>query len=404
MNSTSKTHIPSIGILLLSGGGAFLAFTSTAGFFLAGILNCLPISQNFSQAQSLFNLAWAAGLIFLLLLPSTSLAAIRLLGKPVPEIHIRWIGRAVNIAVLAVPLLIGLGYLVSGHSILAMVLLPVFQIAIVTLTLLWMLETGRKNLLPGSSQREWGLLSFSITATMPLAILFELLLIAGIVFTVLIYLSVTSPLMLDQLSTMANRLMSSDMDREAILRVLRPFFNNPLLIYAFIAVTAGIIPLLEEFLKPLALWCLSAKHLSPREGFVGGMICGVAFALLESLGALVDLDSSAWVFLIIGRIGTGLLHITTSGLVGWGLARAWSEGKYLSLVGAYLAAFGFHSLWNTTALMTGFRELAQFSPLMIERFDSFIEASPFILVMLAGFMVLMTIKANRILRSGPGSR
>jgi hypothetical protein len=36
MNSTGKTHWPSLGMLLLSGGGSFLAFGSAVGFAVAG--------------------------------------------------------------------------------------------------------------------------------------------------------------------------------------------------------------------------------------------------------------------------------------------------------------------------------------------------------------------------------
>jgi hypothetical protein len=124
------------------------------------------------------------------------------------------------------------------------------------------------------------------------------------------------------------------------------------------------------------------------------MICGASFALYESLGSLVTTGVDSWAMVAIGRIGTGILHVTASGLVGWGMAKAWSERRYGTLAAAYLAAFAFHSMWNLSALMTGFRELAQFSPVLVDQFNGIVQASPFILVMLAGFMVSIVLKAN----------
>jgi hypothetical protein len=397
MESSMKTHLPSIGMLLLSGGGALSAFTSAVGFFMAGIINYLRGSQG-NEALSLFNLALASGLIFLLLLPSTILAAIRLLGKPIPEIHLPWFERAVNVVFFAVPALIGLGYLFNQNAILATWLLPLIQLAVVALPLLWLVKTGMQNLPPASLQHDWGIFSFTTTTTMQVIILLELFLIMGIVIIAVVYLVRFSPETLQQLTTTLERMVNANMDGETTMRALRPYLDQPAIIYAIIAVTAGVIPMIEEFLKPLALWFFAGR-LSPRDGFVGGMICGAAFALLESLGALANPQAVEWAFLAAGRVGTGILHITCSGLVGWGMAKAWSEGKYSSLVGAYLAAIGLHAAWNVTALVTGFRELAQFSPMLVEKFDSFIQASPSILVLLALAMVSIIMKANRDLRS-----
>lgn len=385
-------------MLIISGGGALFTFTSALGLFLAGMINSLQGYQD-NQALSFFNLAWASGLIFLLLLPSTILAAIRLLGKPVPEIHHPGLYQAARIGFMAVPLLIGLGYLINQNAILATWLLPLIQVAVVALPLFWLVKIGMQDLPPVSSQFDWGIFSFTVTTTMLVIILFELFLIAGIITFAVIYLVRLYPDTLSQLTTTLERILNANMDSETTLRSLRPYLNQPAIIYAFIAIAAGIIPMLEEFLKPLALWFFASRPLSPREGFVGGMICGAAFALLESLGALANPQAADWAYIAAGRVGTGILHITCSGLVGWGMAKTWSEGKYASLVGAYLAAVGLHATWNLCALVTGFRELARFSPVLADRFDSLVQVSPTILVLLAIAMVSVTMKANRDLRS-----
>jgi len=83
-----------------------------------------------------------------------------------------------------------------------------------------------------------------------------------------------------------------------------------------------LIPLLEELLKPLAIWILVWRKLTPVEGFVAGLICGSAFGLIESIGNLASISGSDWIIVVLGRTGTGLLHTVATGLVGWGLASA----------------------------------------------------------------------------------
>jgi RsiW-degrading membrane proteinase PrsW (M82 family) len=117
-------------------------------------------------------------------------------------------------------------------------------------------------------------------------------------------------------------------------------------------VGGGLIPLVEELLKPLALWLLSPR-LTPAEGFVAGLICGAAFALLETMGMLSAPVNDAWAGVVIGRLGTGLLHTVNTGLVGWGLAVAWSQERYMELGIIFLLAAGLHSIWNIFSILLG---------------------------------------------------
>lgn len=395
MNSTGKTHWPSLGILLISGGGSFLAFGSAVGFAIAGLIILLQDIPAWEQAQKLFSLACASGLIFLLLLPSTILAAIRLMGKSVPALRFPWMARAANIGFFLLPVLIGAGYLLTKNAGLAAFSLPWLQLAVVAIPLVWVLETGRKNLSSFSAPQSWGLFSFSVTVTMPLIILVELLLITGIVVCFLIYLGITNPSFLNQLTVTIDRITNSASDRDAIIRILRPYINQPAVMYAFFGIMAGLVPLLEELFKPMALWFFCGRSLTPRQGFIGGMICGAAFALLESLGALANPAAEEWIVVAVGRVGTGILHISASGLMGWGMVYAWSKGRYGLLAAAYALAVSFHALWNTSALMAGMGELAVFSPAFFGMYEGYILVSPFILFMLAACMAFWVANANK---------
>ncbi len=385
-------------MLILSGGGVFSAFSSAAGLALLGLFSLAQNPSSPEEVQALFSLATTFGLIALLLLPSTVLAAIRLLGKPVPNLNFPWFQRVSVIGFSLVPVLILIGFLIMQLPMVAVFILPWFQLAVVALPIWWLLETGRQGLPPYTSERGWGVFSISVTMTMPVIIFIEMIMVGAIIAGIIAYINITNPDILQQLLKTLERLGNSPMDREAVLRIIRPYLNEPLIIYSLIAITAGAIPLLEELLKPMALWFLAGKRITPREGFIGGMICGAAFALLESLGALGNPGTNSWAIVAIGRIGTGILHISASGLVGWGMANAWTEGRYSRLVVAYLIAFGFHALWNTTALVAGLKELAQFSPILIKQFEGFMLVSPGILGLLALGMISWVVKANHELR------
>ncbi len=381
-------------MLVLSGGGISLSALTGGIFLFIGVFSFIQDPSEISQFQGMINLVIISSLVALVLLPSAILAVIRLMGKPVPQWRFAREGTLANIGISLVPVLIVTGIFVSMNRYISFVFLPLLQLGIVILPLIWLLVTGRRNLSVPSSQHDWGLATFSLTVTVPLIIIMEAIIVLVLVIAGVLYLQTWNPGLTQEFSVTLDRLMNSGGDNESVLRIIRPYLTQPLVMYSIFAVMAGLIPLLEELLKPLALWFFAGRPLTPKEGLLGGMICGAAFALFESLGSLVSIEAVSWASVAIGRIGTGILHVTASGLVGWGMAKAWSEGRIGVLAGAYLAAFGLHSLWNLSALMTGFRELAQASPVMVNSLNGIVQASPFVLVMLACFMVSILLKAN----------
>jgi hypothetical protein len=56
-------------------------------------------------------------------------------------------------------------------------------------------------------------------------------------------------------------------------------------------------------------------------------------------------------------MGTAVIHILNTGMVGWALVLAWREGRYLRLGITYLGAVLVHALWNSLALSAAFNEL-----------------------------------------------
>jgi hypothetical protein len=128
------------------------------------------------------------------------------------------------------------------------------------------------------------------------------------------------------------------------------------------------------------------------------LICGASFALLESLGAMASSSLETWPLIAIGRIGTGILHTTTSGLIGWGLGSAWSEGKFGRLAASYTAAVCFHGLWNIFALMSGMGQISRLLGLESKALDSLILISPGVLILLSGLLISIIRRANLLLQ------
>jgi hypothetical protein len=394
MDTKPKTQWFSIGILLLSIGGAALAALFGSITLLSALLGLMKKNAEAGRFQESAGFACTSLLVALILIIPAILAVFRLMGKPEPGWRLPEPDIWALAGLLFVPILIIAGYTAGLNRYSSAALMPLLQLGTVTLPLIWLLVMGRRKLPVPSRLHDWGLASFSLTVTIPFIIILEAIVVFVVVVITTVFIQMQHPDILKELTVTMNRLGNTGTDRESYLRILRPYIGQPAVIYFILSLTAGIVPLLEEMFKPLALWFFSNRPLTPREGLMGGMICGACFALVESLGTLMGIGAGTWVSVVIGRIGTGVLHVTASGLVGWGLAKAWSEGKYGSLAVSYLAAFCLHSLWNISALLTGFRELALSSSIMVNQMNGVVLASPFVLVMLTCIMVSIDLKAN----------
>jgi hypothetical protein len=153
-----------------------------------------------------------------------------------------------------------------------------------------------------------------------------------------------------ELTVLAQRLQYADPDPEALLRLLQPFLLQPGVIFAGFAFIAAFVPLVEESLKPLGVWLLAGRALSPVEGFTAGALSGAGYALFENL--FITAPGEAWALVSLGRIGTTTMHILTTGLTGYALAGAWSQRRHLRLGILFLTSVLIHALWNSLTLLS----------------------------------------------------
>lgn len=378
---------------------AFLA-ALVIGALLLFAVQINSAGMGFSNGTSLpvISYAWVSGLVALLLLPSIIYTTLRLAGKPVRTRQPKPSLVPAFVCMALWPVVLLLGFRLEGHAS-AWLLVPPLQILAVALPIYFIFELGRRGLSPGSPQRVSGLVAVGVTLSPVLITLIEVILMIAALFGAFLFLG-AQPELIQQLDQVTGQFTGIPQDPAVVDELTRQLLLQPGSITLMLVFIAGFVPVIEEILKPLGIWFLAGKRLTPRQGFLAGMICGATFALVESLGISTSFAGADWLATVIQRFGTGLLHITATGLTGWGMASAWSERRYLRLAGCYTAAVLLHSIWNIFGLLMGF------TPFLGEEFTAQLPVAsglgfiaPYVLVLESVGMSAILLWINRRLRS-----
>ena len=321
-----------------------------------GAFGLLALNQGQSYTLTAISLSWSTALIAVLMLPAAILAAIRLSRQRLPG----WLASAFRLldgllpfSIILWPLAIAGGVVAGRMTGLDWLLMPPFNILAIALPIVWLLAIGRRKLDAGSPLSQWGSLSIAVVVTPVVCFILEILALVGVIILAGVLLGVNQNT-IAALNRLSQRLVLSQGDPEAIQRMLRPILSRPEVLFGGLAIVSGLVPLIEELFKPLPVWLLGKRLETPSAGFVIGLLGGAGYTLAESLGASSSIDPSQWVSVIIGRAGTDLLHILTSGLMGAAIVYAWKDGKYLRLILTYLLAVVIHGTWNTISLWAGY--------------------------------------------------
>lgn len=348
-------------MLVISGGGALLAFIGSGLMLVTGGLTLLTVPDASVNSQSMLNLGWVTLLVGLLCLPAVVGSVRELRGNPAPA---RPLGRKLFFAASAGMIIwtaLVLIFKPVETSSLAWLLLPPLVVLVAVLPLWWYLEIGRRGFLPEPPARVWSIASFSLVVTLPVILVLELMLFAVIAVLVGFYLGL-QPEFSQQLSTLEQMLQDPNLNPQVIDDILMGYLKSPGALAGLLAVIAGIMPILEELLKPLAIWLFAGDRLTPRQGFAAGMVSGACFALWENLTAISAAGDGSGTEILIARVGTGLLHIISTGLVGWGMTSFWQSRRYLwRMIGAFILAVTLHGLWNASSIISGFAPLLNVS-------------------------------------------
>ena len=343
-----KPHILSILQFAFSGLGMLFLWGLVFVNLYSGIVQLLNDGQP-SDAVTTFLVAVDFGVLGLISLPSTFYSFMRLIHRPIKTttgaVSRKWLA-----ILLAWPLILFLGSKMINAGNWTVVLFPVAQVMAVILIVIWMYLVAGMGLQKMSPQRNWGLLSAGMLGGTLLSMVAEvigaILLLSGFILLILF-----TPSLLNEVTRLADQISNIGNDIDALMRILTPYLSRPAVVITLVFSVSIAVPLMEEALKPIGLWFLARKSLTPSEGFIGGVISGAGFALFESLLNSTQLVDDSWLIVSSMRFGTTLMHMLASGMVGWGLASAWTQRKYLRLAGAYLAAVILHGVWNGLAIL-----------------------------------------------------
>jgi hypothetical protein len=390
-----KTHLPSVAQLLISLFGLVTSLLSALTLLLLNTVGGSIQSSGLQTDQSINIFLWLGIIISLVSIPSIVLSIRRLARLPKTASQPRSMLVSASLTFLSI---IPLGFLIyAAPDLLTNSFFKVLiSFIMVAIPLWWFIELGQYKLPKSSSQRFWGLVNFQIFTGMPIVFLVEAALFIVALILGGVWLANNhefAPILM----TLQTQLMIDPNNMTSVLDQVTPLLQTPGVLVALFFLLSVVTPMVEEFFKPLALWFFIKREWSEAEGFSAGLVCGAAFALVESVTAVATLPQENWLLLLLARIGTGLLHTLTAGLTGWGLVSAWKSSKYTRLAVTFLISMSLHGVWNFFALVSGLGstlELFANSPLA-----AFSNVAPWIQGALFAGMLAGIIMMNRRIRS-----
>jgi len=347
--------LSALSILVLFAGSILLIFSGLIPLLI------LPFKEtDAASAASSILLGIGAGSGGLLVIPTLYYNWRRLNGQPALEAAVK----PIRFWQALILLFVALGCILLGNLILTninwtAIFAFVFCLPGVLLpiaTIIWIAVGGLDM---GSRRRAWSIFTLGMTLGPVLIMVIEVILVVFALILGIIYIAFQPDLM-DELTRLSERLANTT-DPQLIFDLLLPHLTNPFLLLTGLAFIAILVPLMEEFLKPAGLWFLGGKTLPAQEGFTLGILSGAAFAVFESLANGSNI-SEGWGIVVFARIGTDLVHILGTGLMGWAMAVTWQDKKYLRLLGIYLLVALNHGIWNAQAILVGVSGLAEFIP------------------------------------------
>jgi hypothetical protein len=339
----AQVVISSLGFLTsLIGGGLLLVF----GLF-SGMID--PLAAN--DAGLMLVIGWTSLLIAVAFIAALISAIFHLQGRSMPALKSST-QRIIQAALVVIWVISILGVLLISRFQALNLITSLLIIPLVLVPILFFFWIGARNLSLGNRPRVWGAVAFNFSIMMPVVLIAELVLFFFIFLIAAVWLA-GQPELLSQIMMYAEQISNGLMDPLEAEQLITDLVSRPIFLNGSILVVAILVPLIEELFKPMAIWFLAGKRLTPSQGFVGGLIGGACFAMLESLGAVGIPAESEWLMLLFGRTGTGLLHVTLSGLVGWGFASAIYNRNWGRAIFTYLLAVTIHGLWNFFALLSG---------------------------------------------------
>jgi len=394
--NNKRVHWPSIGQFALAVLAIVLLWSGAAALAIWGMIALVSHSPDIGDPLPMFLMVSSAIVASLFVLPSAYYALCRIIDQPALDsqawlrrLHLQW-------WILALPVIILVGHFVAIHPKIAWLGLPILHPLAIGIPTVWLLYFAIRRLPLGSSQRMWGVFDSGLTLGPFLIFILESLVGLAFLVVFVIYLY-TQPGMIEKIMHFSSQLQQGQ-SPERLIEDLRPIMVQPAVIFGLLLFTAVAVPLIEEALKPIGVWLLFGRKLTPAAGFAAGALSGAGYALIESLA--LSSNGEEWSTLVLARTGTSVVHILTAAMTGWALVLAWQKRRYLQLLLVYLCAVTIHGLWNGLTLMYSFNLLSSLpgSSWMSKIVHTIGFSAPFALILLAMGCFVTLMMMNRLLQ------
>ncbi|NJD60668.1 MAG: hypothetical protein C3F13_03135 [Anaerolineales bacterium] len=256
-----------------------------------------------------------------------------------------------------------IGNLVAQNDQIAWLILPPLNIIATGLPAIWVIYFGTRGLLPNIPRYKWGVFASGLVLGPLIILIIELAMLIGVGILAIVWIML-DPTLAPQFSGFLHQLQTMGTNPQAILNNLPTFLLNPGVLFIGFAFVAVLVPIVEETFKPIGVWFMAGRKITPAQGFGFGVLSGAGFGLFENLGN-TSAGGESWALLAGSRISTLLLHSFTAGLVGWALAYAWSERRFLRLAVCFGIAILIHGLWNGMAILSTASSLEGLVPISL---------------------------------------
>lgn len=353
-----RSHIPSLlGSLLFLLGGVL-------GLGLAVVMGVVVLSRLLTEGNvgprdtTILAVAAFEGSI---LLGAAYVSFQKFLQRPAAESDSSFTISAWQIAacIVAGGFALLLGHWIAADQRINWLFLPLLTLPAVFLPIWILLGMGVRKIPLGTRWQTWSVFGLAMTLT-PFVLFFLEIFAMLVILVVAAAYIVSQPSLVLEMERLSRQLYALGPQSEAVTGLLAPFMTRPAVVALALLYFAVLVPLIEEIFKPLGVWLFAGRLSSPAQGFALGALSGSSYALIETLG--VSAQTADWANLLLSRIGTAVLHVTTSALMGSAIVFAIRQNRYLRLLGIYLVSASLHGLWNALAILYSFSTVADTLP------------------------------------------
>ena len=391
---TSSNHYPSLLAALLFTVAAML-FLSVALIMFASSFSLVLRGKDIQAQQTIILIVSVFEALILIVATFVAIQRYRRQVFASKDASFTIGFKEIAASLLIAGVLILVGYKIGANDSFNWLILPVLTVPAVALPIFVIVGLGVRELPLGTRWQSWGIFGVAMTLAPLLLGILEIIVLLLLIFFVVAIL-MAQPGFATDIERLSRQLYILGPESKAARNLLLPYVTHPAVVVIALLYVALLVPMIEELFKPLGVWLSANRLSSPAQGFALGALSGSAYALIETLG--VSAQTADWAGLLLSRIGTGMLHITTSALMGAAIVYAFRERRYLRFIGTYILAISLHGLWNALAILYSFAAIAE----SIGKQNFFTKyQTPVIVIMiiLALLLLIILLLSNRRMRA-----